>query len=109
MYFGKPVIATGYSGNTDFTTPENSFLIDYDLVAAQRDTGYYKANYVWAEPSEEHLAHLLRTVVASPEEAYKRADLGRRTVRRFYSITAVSATIRQVLSSAGLKFPPSGP
>jgi glycosyltransferase involved in cell wall biosynthesis len=104
MYFGKPVIATGYSGNTDFTTPANSFLIDYDLVGAQRDTGYYKANYVWAEPSEDHLVHLLRTVVASPEESHKRADLGRQTVRRLYSMAAVSATMRQVLTWAGLKF-----
>ena len=50
MYYGKPVIATGYSGNMDFTTPENAFLIDYDLVAVQRETGAYKAGYVWAEP-----------------------------------------------------------
>jgi glycosyltransferase involved in cell wall biosynthesis len=109
MYFGKPVIVTGYSGNTDFTTPENSFPIDYDLVAVQRDTGAYKANYVWAEPSEDHLAHLLRTVIASPEEAHRRAELGRGTVRRQYSITAVSATIRDALISAGLNLPPSPP
>lgn len=30
MYYGKPVIATGYSGNMDFTSAENSFLIDLD-------------------------------------------------------------------------------
>ena len=27
MYFGKPVIATAYSGNLDFMTPDNSFLV----------------------------------------------------------------------------------
>lgn len=102
MYYGKPVIATGYSGNTDFTTPENSFLIDYDLVEAQHDSGYYKAHYVWAEPSEDHLAHLLRTVVDSPGEARRRAELGRGTIRRDFSLAAVSATIRQNLVAAGL-------
>ena len=35
MSHGKPVIATGYSGNMDFTTSENAFLIEYDLVEAQ--------------------------------------------------------------------------
>ncbi len=32
MYLGKPVIATGYSGNLDFMTEENSLLVDYQLV-----------------------------------------------------------------------------
>jgi len=102
MYFGKPVIATGYSGNMDFTTPENAFLIDYDLVAVQHETGAYKANYVWADPSEDHLAALLRTVVESPDEARRRAERGRRTIQELYSVKAVSGKIRQRLTELGL-------
>lgn len=102
MYFGKPVIATGYSGNMDFTTPENAFLIDYDLVTVQHETGAYKANYVWAEPSEDHLACLLRTVVDSPDEARRRAERGRRTIQERYSVKAVSETIRHRLTASGL-------
>ena len=103
MYYGKPVIVTGYSGNMDFTTPENSFLIDYDLVAVQRETGAYKANYVWAEPSEDHLAALLRTVVDSPDEARRRAERGRLTIQERYSVRAISETIRHRLTAWGLK------
>ena len=33
MYVGKPVIATGYSGNLDFMTAENGLLVDYELRA----------------------------------------------------------------------------
>ena len=33
MYAGKPVIATGYSGNMDFMTVENSFPIPFELVS----------------------------------------------------------------------------
>ena len=29
MALGKPVIATGFSGNTDFMTPANSYLVDW--------------------------------------------------------------------------------
>ncbi len=29
MALGKPVVATGYSGNLHFMTPENSYLVDY--------------------------------------------------------------------------------
>ena len=102
MYYGKPVIATGYSGNMDFTTPENAFLIDYDLVAVQRETGAYKAGYVWAEPSEDHLAALLRAVVASPEQARQRGERGRLTIQERFSVKAVSEIVRGRLTAWGL-------
>jgi len=102
MYYGKPVIATGYSGNMDFTTPENAFLIDYDLVAVQQETGAYKTGYAWAEPSEDHLAALLRTVLASPDQARERGELGRRTIQERFSVRAVSEIIRCRLTEWGL-------
>lgn len=102
MYCGKPVIATGYSGNMDFTTPENAFLIDYDLVPVQRDMGAYKANYVWAEPSEDHLAALLHAVLDSPDETRARAERGRRAIQEGYSVKAVSDILRRRLTACGL-------
>ncbi len=39
MYYGKPVIATGYSGNMDFTNEENAFLIQYSLTSLREDVG----------------------------------------------------------------------
>ncbi len=99
MYFGKPVIVTGYSGNMDFTTPENAFLIDYDLVSVPRETGAYRTNYVWADPCEDHLAILLREVVESPDEARRRAERGRQTIQERYSVKAVSKKIRDRLTA----------
>jgi len=96
------VIATGFSGNMVFTTPENAFLIDYDLVAVQRETGAYKAGYVWAEPSEDHLATLLRAVVASPDQARERGERGRRTIQERFSVKAVSEIIRRRFTEWGL-------
>ena len=103
MYYGKPVIATGYSGNMDFTTPDNSYLIDYDLVAVQQDTGAYKAGYVWAEPSEDHLAALLETVVGAPEQARERGERGRRTIQERFSVKAVTEIIRRRFEEWGLE------
>lgn len=102
MYYQKPVVVTGYSGNMDFTTPENAFLIDYELVALQHETGAYQAGYVWAEPSEDHLATLLRAVVDLPAETARRAELGRRTIQELCSVQAVSQAIRRRLTAAGL-------
>ena len=89
MHHGKPVIVTGYSGNMDFTNAENSFLIDYDLVALPYDVGYYRAGYGWAQPSVDHLASLLQTVIDNPEEAKRRASNGAATIRRQFSQEAL--------------------
>ncbi len=50
MMCGKPVIATGYSGNIDFMTEDNSFLVPYRLIEIERDHGPYKKGCVWADP-----------------------------------------------------------
>jgi glycosyltransferase involved in cell wall biosynthesis len=61
MYFGKPVVATGYSGNMDFTTPEVARLVSYRLVPVGEGQYPHGAGQVWAEPDvDEAAAHMLR-------------------------------------------------
>jgi glycosyltransferase involved in cell wall biosynthesis len=62
MLLGKPVIATGYSGNVDFMDASNSLLVDYEVVTLNRDYLPYKAGSHWAEPSVDHAAQLMRRV-----------------------------------------------
>ncbi len=62
MYMGKPVIATGYSGNMEFMNVNNSFPVKYSLVKIDDDYGPYKKGNVWAEPDVEHAAELMRSV-----------------------------------------------
>jgi len=62
MYLGKPVIGTAYSGNMDFMNVNNSFLVKYRMVELDGDYGPYQKGSVWAEPSTEHAAELMRTV-----------------------------------------------
>src|SRR5262249_50653039 len=45
MLLGKPVVATGYSSNTEFMNAENSLLVDYKLVKIGRPVPPYNANY----------------------------------------------------------------
>ena len=62
MLLGKPVIATGYSGNVDFMNNGNSLLVDYQLTKIRRAGPLYEAGSVWAEPSEEQAAAFMRQV-----------------------------------------------
>jgi glycosyltransferase involved in cell wall biosynthesis len=97
MYLGKPVIATAYSGNMDFTTPDNSYLVPYKLVEIDRDHGPYKKGWLWAEPDADHAAEMMLRVFRSRKEA---AAVGQRAadyVRGHYSPAAVGRRTRQRL------------
>lgn len=86
MALGKPVIATGYSGNLTFMDEENSFLIRHRLTELDRDVGPYPAGSVWAEPDVAHAAELMRDVVDDPARARDRAGRGRETILREHSV-----------------------
>ena len=69
MAIGKPVIATGYSGNVDFMNNENSYLVDYTIGRVGPDCEIYPPEGEWADPSIEHAAELMRRVFSEPAEA----------------------------------------
>ena len=69
MYLAKPVIATGWSGNTDFMTSENSYLVNYTLKQLESDFGPYDRGEIWADPDINHAASLMRHVYENQEEA----------------------------------------
>jgi glycosyltransferase involved in cell wall biosynthesis len=97
MYFGKPCIATAYSGNMDFMTPSNSYPVGYRLVTLQRNWGPYETGDQWAEPDVDHAAALMRQVVAQPEEATARGRQGAEDIRREYNASAVGHAIQRRL------------
>ncbi|SFQ25882.1 glycosyltransferase family 4 protein [Variovorax sp. 770b2] len=69
MLMGKPVIATGFSGNMDFMTEDNSLLVPYERVKVGRPIPPYDADLEWAEPSIEHAAQFLRRLYEDPQWA----------------------------------------
>ena len=69
MLLGKPVVATGWSGNTDFMTDETSALVGYRLVPARDPRGVFEApGAVWAEPDLDDAAAQLRRLADSREQ-----------------------------------------
>ncbi|MGH8000673.1 MAG: glycosyltransferase, partial [Brasilonema sp.] len=69
MFYGKPVIATDYSGNTDFINMSNSFPVKYSLTTLTEDYAHYKRGNTWAEPDVDHAAYLMQYVFNNYEEA----------------------------------------
>lgn len=67
MAMGKPVVATGWSGNMDFMTIANSLPVAYKMQALSADVGPYKAGTLWAEPDVDDAARLMRQLVDEPD------------------------------------------
>ncbi|HEX7057249.1 MAG TPA: glycosyltransferase, partial [Bacilli bacterium] len=102
MYFGKPVIATGWSGNMDFMNHMNSAIVNYNLTQIGHDVGPYKAPQIWAEPDIHHAAELMRQMVGDPDWRNAIAQAGRQTINQHYSPEAVGNRMRQRLQKNGL-------
>lgn len=103
MAFGKPVIATGWSGNMDFMNVSNSFPVRYRLVEIQENVGPYQSGELWAEPSVEHAAQLMRHVFEQRREAMALAEAGRKEIEEHYSEAGVAALIRERLEAVRLR------
>ena len=101
MAYGKPVVATGYSGNMDFMNSMNSFPVDYQLTTLKDTVGPYPAGARWAEPDVEHAAFLIREILDRPEHARKIGRRAAEDIARCYSVEAVSELIRKRLESLG--------
>jgi glycosyltransferase involved in cell wall biosynthesis/SAM-dependent methyltransferase len=105
MYLGKPVIATGYSGNMEFMTPQNSYPVEYTLRPVGDDAGPYPATGEWAEPDVGHAARLMRHVFEDQEEAGERGLRAAEDLRRNHSVEAagrvMAERIRRVRSRLG--------
>jgi glycosyltransferase involved in cell wall biosynthesis len=60
MSLGKPVIATGYSGNLDFMNSDNSILVPFELVDVGDDAYPYDKTSKWAQPDLDFAAGAMR-------------------------------------------------
>jgi glycosyltransferase involved in cell wall biosynthesis len=100
MLAGRPVIATGYSGNLEFMDERNSFLVGHDLVAIPPGCDPYPAGSVWAEPDLDEAAQLMRRVHDDPVGAAAVAARGRQDIRRFHSPEARAPLVAARLAAA---------
>jgi len=98
MYLGKPVIATGYGGVTDFLDDGTGFVVRHRLTALEKPEGPYPAGAVWAEPDTEHAAALMRALANAPESAAPRIEAARQRVRELYAPEAAGERLRRELA-----------
>ena len=92
MNLGVPVLATGYSANMAFCSPETCWLVDYRLTEVGPDDYIFvRPGQHWAEPDIAHAAAQMRALHDDPVERAARAGRAQARIRRDFSPTAVGA------------------
>ncbi|MBD8498734.1 glycosyltransferase family 4 protein [Paenibacillus arenosi] len=97
MMLGKPVIATNWSGNTEYMTADNSYLVPFSLTAITNNYGPYTAGQMWAEPSVVEAARYMRTIHDLPNNARSIGAKAQADMQQHYSLSAAGNRMRQRL------------
>jgi glycosyltransferase involved in cell wall biosynthesis len=97
MSLGKPVIATGYSGNLTFMDESNSYLVGFSLSTIPPGSDPYVPGVEWAEPDLDHAAELMRHVYERPEEAQAVGEQARTDLLERHSLRRTGEFIRERL------------
>jgi glycosyltransferase involved in cell wall biosynthesis len=88
MAMGKPVIATNYSGNTDFLHPEIGYPVKYQIVHLAADQGPYPRGSVWANPDTDEAANRMLLVRSQPELAKRVGARARLEIRASWNVSS---------------------
>lgn len=101
MGLGKPVIATGYSGNLEFMDETNGYLVPYELVEIPPGCAPYPAGARWAEPDVDAAAEAMRQVFEDPRGAQARGARARRVIAERHSPEARANLVAMLVDRSG--------
>jgi glycosyltransferase involved in cell wall biosynthesis len=93
MAKGKIVVATDFSGNTDFTHAENSLLVPYKMTAVGKDAYAYGAGQWWAEPDHDAAVAAIQRARSSASDVQRLANRARTDITRQYSLDSVGKIV----------------
>lgn len=112
MSLGRLTMATGWSGNMDFTTAENCLLVRHRLIPVGEDQYPYWQGQEWAEPDIDHALYLAEKALDDPPWARSVARAGRLDARRLVGHRAVGlrmlARIEAICGAGAAAAPAAG-
>lgn len=94
MMMGKPTVATAYSGNLEFMTETNSYLVPATEVIVGPGVPIYPADGNWGEPSLEHATRIMREIAAAPDKARQKGAAAREDMLTNHSVAARARLLR---------------
>jgi len=104
MAAGKPCIATAWSGQMDFLHEGNAWLLGAGKfvrvdAASIAENPYFSSEHLWADPSSDELALLLRRAFEDRDEGRKKGICGRSDVVERWNPRRTATAIRERLDA----------
>ncbi|GEP39347.1 hypothetical protein NPS01_30100 [Nocardioides psychrotolerans] len=100
MVRGRPVLATGYSGNLDFMDESTALLVPVSRVPVGPGHRPYPPQAHWGEPDLDAAAAHLRWVHDHPEQAQALGDRGREHHLATRTLDRTAAFVRERVTAA---------
>lgn len=107
LALGKPLIATGYSGNMQYMTPRNSFPVRYSMepvpILMCRMSPLFSPDMRWAAVDGDHMGYLMQKVLRAASTAQGSMQITAmaqeaRTSMQAYTPLAVGTLMRRLLA-----------
>ena len=95
MALGKPVIATGYSGNLDFMNEDNSYLVPWTKTPVPAGCDPYPEGALWADPDLNAAVKLMRKLADGPAQAALTGNRAREEILQRHGIGPAASFVRQ--------------
>ncbi len=97
MSYGRPVIATGFGGNLEYMTPDNSYIVPASPTEVGTGVRVYPPDGIWGEPDLSAAASMMRQAVDNPEDARRRGAEAAKHIETFHSHRAVGESVQREL------------
>lgn len=85
MFYGKPVIATAWSGNMDFMSRDSACLVEYEIIDVGRDAEMYEAWQKWADPNVGQAADYMKRLVTDNDYYIAVSNSAQEYIRNSFS------------------------
>jgi glycosyltransferase involved in cell wall biosynthesis len=94
MTLGRPVIATGYSGNLDFMNSSNAYVVPGVHVEVGPGAEGYSPEAMWMEPNVSEAAKYMRYVYENQAEAVQKGLRGQADILRAFDVASCGAIMK---------------
>ena len=94
MTLGRPVIATGYSGNLDFLSDANSFIVSGVRTKVGDGAEGYASEATWMEPNVTEASKYMRYVYENQAEAAEKGLRGQAEILSSFDVASCGAIMK---------------
>jgi glycosyltransferase involved in cell wall biosynthesis len=99
MSYGKPVIATNYSGSCEFVREKTACAIDYELIPVPEESYPNSEGALWADPNIGDAAAAMLKLVEDEDFRTAKAKAGQKFIRDHFNSKVIGQKYRDRLGS----------